>query len=82
LRQPLTLNREILYNTLMVKNRLKEIRMKEYMMNQQHFCELLEINYRQYSRYEHGAVPSLEVAFKISQKLNKTIDEVFHYSAE
>ena len=40
----------------MVKNRLKEIRMKEYLMNMKEFANLLGINYAQYVRYENGTV--------------------------
>ncbi len=61
-----------------VKNNLKEIRMKEYMCNQTEFAKILDINYRQYSKYEHGTVPYLEVALKIARKLNKAVEEVFY----
>lgn len=61
-----------------IKNRLKEIRMKEYMMNQKEFAEFLGIDYRQYNRYENGVVPSLEVVLKICKKLNKNIEQVFY----
>ena len=33
----------------MIKNRLREIRMKEYMMSQKDFCEVIGINKRTYS---------------------------------
>lgn len=61
-----------------VKNRLKEIRMKEYMMNMTQFAEMLNINYKQYVKYEKGTVPYLEVALKISKKLNKSVNEIFY----
>lgn len=61
-----------------VKNKLKEIRMKEYMMNMTQFADMLEINYHQYVRYENGTVPYLEVALKIAKKLNKHVDEIFY----
>jgi DNA-binding XRE family transcriptional regulator len=62
----------------MVKNHLKEIRMKEYMLNQTEFAELLEIDYRQYSRYEKGIVPTSETMLKIAQKLNKKVEDIFY----
>ncbi|OLS02868.1 helix-turn-helix transcriptional regulator [Tissierella creatinophila] len=62
----------------MVKNRLKEIRMKEYMSTQGEFAKILELNYRQYNRYENGTVPNLETALHISKKLNKNLEEVFY----
>lgn len=61
-----------------VKNRLKEIRMREYMMNMTQFAEMLDINYKQYVKYEKDTVPYLEVALKISKKLNKTVNEIFY----
>ncbi|SDL21227.1 helix-turn-helix transcriptional regulator [Natronincola ferrireducens] len=61
-----------------VKNKLKEIRMKEYMLNQKEFAELLEINYRQYNKYENEVVPSLQIALHIAKKLNKPLEEIFY----
>ncbi|NLY46812.1 MAG: helix-turn-helix domain-containing protein [Tissierella sp.] len=62
----------------MVKNRLKEIRMREYMLNMKEFAKLLDINYVQYIGYEKGTVPYLEVALRISKKLNRSIDDIFY----
>ena len=61
----------------MVENRLKEIRMKEYMMSQTEFSAMLNIEYPQYNRYEKGVTPALETALKISTRLNKPIEEIF-----
>ncbi|WFD12354.1 helix-turn-helix domain-containing protein [Tepidibacter hydrothermalis] len=63
-----------------VKNNLKSIRMREYMIdNQKEFAKLLGVNYRQYNRYEtEGVVPSLEIALKIASKLNKKVEDVFY----
>jgi putative transcriptional regulator len=61
----------------MVQNRLKEIRMKEYMMNQTEFASFLEIDFRQYNRYENGTVPALETALKISSVLKMSVNEIF-----
>lgn len=62
-----------------VKNKLKEIRLKEYLIdNQTEFSKILEIDYRQYNRYENGTVPSLETALEIAEKLNKKVEDIFH----
>lgn len=61
-----------------VKNRLKEIRMREYLMNMTEFAKFLEINYFQYVKYEKGTVPYLEVALRISDKLNKPVNDIFY----
>ncbi len=62
-----------------VKNRLKEIRMQEYMMSQKEFAKFIDINYRQYNKYEHdGIIPYLEVALKIARKLNKQVEDIFY----
>jgi DNA-binding XRE family transcriptional regulator len=64
---------------ILVKNKLKEIRMKEYMMIQKDFANLLDIDYRQYNNYEHGTVPTLETALKISKKLTRPLEDIFIY---
>lgn len=63
----------------MVKNRLKEIRMKEYMMTSQEFASMLDIKLSTYSRWENGENnPNLEKAFEIAKKLKKEITEVWY----
>ncbi|WP_027309298.1 helix-turn-helix transcriptional regulator [Caloramator sp. ALD01] len=67
----------------MVKNRLKEIRMREYMMNQKEFAEqVLKIDFRQYSRYEKGTVPSGETLLKIAKALNRKVEDIFYLEEE
>lgn len=62
-----------------VKNRLKEIRMREYMMEPKDFSEMLGINIKTYYPWELGtAIPSLKKCLEISQKLNKKVDEIWH----
>lgn len=54
----------------MVKNRLKEIRMKNYMMTQKEFAELLDIDYSMYNRVENNMKSvTLETAIKIFYKI-------------
>lgn len=61
-----------------VRNRLKEIRMKEYMLSQKEFAKLLEMDYAMYNRIENNNKQvTLETALKISKKLNKTVNEIF-----
>jgi len=63
----------------MVKNRLKEIRMKEYMMNMTQFAEYLGIDIKLLSSWERGrSKPTLERALEISKKLNKTVNEIWY----
>ncbi len=62
----------------MIKNKLKDIRMREYAMNQTEFSELLDISISQYNRYENNTgYPSLEIALKIAYKLNKDVKDIF-----
>lgn len=62
-----------------VKNNLKEIRMKEYMMNMTQFAEFLEIDIKLLSSWEKGrSKPTLERALEISNKLNKTVNEIWY----
>ncbi|MTI65140.1 MAG: helix-turn-helix domain-containing protein [Firmicutes bacterium] len=66
-----------------VKNNLKTIRMQEYLLNQSQFAKnILQIDYRQYNRYENGTVPKLDIALKICKKLNKPLEQVFYLSEE
>ena len=59
-------------------NKLKEIRMKEYMFSQKEFAKLLGLNYRQYNRYENGTVPESETMLRISKALNRSVEEIFY----
>jgi putative transcriptional regulator len=62
----------------LVKNNLKAIRMQEYMLNQKDFAAFLEISPGQYNRYEKGlATPTLDIALRISNKLNRDISSIF-----
>jgi putative transcriptional regulator len=59
-------------------NKLKEIRMKEYMKTQKEFALILGLNYRQYNRYENGTVPESETMLKIAKALNRSVEEIFY----
>lgn len=62
----------------MVGNRLKEIRMKEYLMTISEFSELLNINISTYSQLESGKrLCSIPVALEISNKLNRNVNDIW-----
>ena len=62
-----------------VKNHLKEIRMKEYTMNQKEFAEYLNIGVTAYCNWENEtSKPTLEKAIEISDKLNKDIKQIWY----
>ncbi len=63
----------------MVQNRLKEIRMREYLMEPQEFAKLIDVNFKTYYSWERGvAGPSLETALNIAKKLNKKVEDVWY----
>lgn len=63
----------------MLKNKLREIRMKEYMLSQREFSKILEIEATRYFNWEKGlSQPPLEMAFKIAKKLNRDIKDIWY----
>lgn len=63
----------------MIKNRLKEIRMKEYVMSPGEFAEFLGMSIKTYSGWENEfSRPTLEKALYISKKLNKNVNEIWY----
>ncbi len=63
----------------MVKNKLKEIRMKEYMMSQKDFATFLDVQVKVYWSWENNkSKPTLEKALEIANKLNKNIMEIWY----
>lgn len=62
-----------------VKNKLKEIRMREYTMNQKEFAEYLNIGITTYCNWEkETSKPTLEKAIEIANKLNKDIKQIWY----
>lgn len=62
-----------------VKNRLKEIRMREYMMSATDFAKKLGVKQSTYSQWENEQNnPTLEKAFEISRLLNKEINQIWY----
>lgn len=65
-----------------ISNRLKEIR-HDHRMNQTEFAQYLGISVFQYNRYENGSrQPSLEIALQISEKVNRTVNDIFYLIEE
>ena len=63
---------------IMVVNSLKQIRMQIFMMNRKEFCHFLGIVEQQYGKYEKmKSQPSLEVALRISNVLNMSVNEIW-----
>lgn len=60
-----------------VKNRLKEIRMREYMLSQKDFANILNIESKAYSSWEkNNSRPTLEKALEIADILHKSIQGI------
>ncbi|AGY77953.1 helix-turn-helix transcriptional regulator [Clostridium autoethanogenum] len=68
----------------MVKNRLKEIRMKEYMMNQKEFCEkVLNISRYTYNPIEGNKVQgNIETAMNIAKALKRKVEDIWYFDNE
>ena len=63
----------------MINNKLKEIRMKEYLMAPQEFAKLIGVNYKTYYSWERGDIgPSLERALEIAKILNKKVEDIWY----
>lgn len=53
--------------------------MREYMMEPEEFAKFINVNIKSYYSYERDfSRPTLEKALDISQKLNKTIHEIWY----
>lgn len=64
----------------MIKNNLKEIRMKEYAIDSKsEFARMLEVPVQTYIKWENWeSSPNLDLAFTIAKKLNKTIEDIWY----
>lgn len=63
----------------MVKNNLKEIRMREFMLSQKEFANKLNISVKVYWSWENEkSSPTLERALEIANKLNKDIKDIWY----
>lgn len=62
----------------MLENKLKEIRMKEYLMAPGEFAKLIGTDIKNYSNWESGrSRPKLEIALEVAKKLNKKVEEIW-----
>ncbi|NFO03097.1 helix-turn-helix domain-containing protein [Clostridium botulinum] len=62
-----------------VKNKLKEIRMKEYMMNQKEFCELIGISQSTYNPIENNVKQgNAETLLIIAKGLNRKVEDIWY----
>jgi len=63
----------------MVKNRLKEIRMREYLMAPGEFAKHIGVDIKTYSGWENNhSRPTLEKAIIIANKLNKDVKGIWY----
>lgn len=61
-----------------MRNRLKEIRMREYMLEPLEFAEKINVNLKTYYAWENGnANPSLKKALEVSKILNKSVEDIW-----
>ncbi|MBE6068856.1 MAG: helix-turn-helix domain-containing protein [Clostridium lundense] len=63
-----------------VKNKLKEIRMKEYLIeSKSEFARFLGVKEHAYIKWENEeSAPAMELALQIAQKLNRKIDDIWY----
>lgn len=64
----------------MVKNKLKDIRMREYGIDSKsEFARILEVPVQTYIKWENGeSCPNLNLAITIAKKLNKAIEDIWY----
>ncbi|WP_294405609.1 helix-turn-helix transcriptional regulator [uncultured Clostridium sp.] len=63
----------------MVKNRLKEIRMREYMLSQKEFCKILKISQSTYSNIEANKIQgNIENILTIAKALNRKVEDIWY----
>jgi putative transcriptional regulator len=62
-----------------VRNRLKEIRMKEHMIDsKREFSKMIDIEEHTYLKWENGATPTLKTALMVAKKLNKRVEDIWY----
>ena len=63
-----------------IKCNLREIRLKEYMIDSKtEFANKLEVPVQTYIKWENGInTPTLLMALEVSKKLNKNVNEIWH----
>lgn len=62
-----------------IKNKLKEIRMKEFLMSPGEFAKLIGTDIKNYSNWESNrSRPRLEIAIEIAKKLNRKVEDIWY----
>lgn len=63
----------------MVKNKLKQIRMQEYMLNQKEFCKLIGISTSTYCPIENNTKQgNAETLLLIAKGLNRKVEDIWY----
>lgn len=66
-----------------IKSKLKEIRMKEFLMSPGEFAEFLGVDNKIYSSWERErSRPKLEVALKVANKLKRDVKDIWYVVEE
>ena len=64
---------------MVIKNNLKQIRMREYMLSSKDFAKLLDAPVSTYSQWENGTNnPTLAKSFEIAKKINKSVIDIWY----
>lgn len=62
----------------MVKNKLKDIRMREYAEDPKDFAKRLDVNIKTYYVWENGAqLPGSKTMLEVAKKLNKKVEDIW-----
>ena len=62
----------------MVKNKLKDIRMREYAEDPKDFAKRLDVNIKTYYVCENGAqLPVSKTMLEVAKKLNKKVEDIW-----
>jgi len=66
-----------------IRNEIRRLRFEHGEMTQQELAEKIEMTRQTVNAIEQGKYsPSLEAAFRIANVFGKSIESVFHYSAD
>ncbi len=61
-----------------IKNRLREIRMREFLMDSGDFAQMLGVNLKTYSNWEKNrSKPPLEEALRIAKELDRKVEDIW-----
>ena len=64
----------------MLKCRLKEIRLREFMQdNKREFAKTLNVKYQTYVKWENEeSYPNLELAYSVARRLDKAVTDIWY----